>query len=209
MRNLLLAVFLAGPAFAAEAPPAADVRQGTTTLRISAHRSEPFSPWATTFGMDRRGRRFEMLYRIRWDEKDLLDAPQTVGEGFINPGRTLEWGTWGVLQSARLDLFGAHLRPFYGLAPPGPMLASAPAGVSGKPAPRADGQGQGLKPRRAVEMAIDDLGEGAQRELRRWAIRQTFDAALPHARNTPYWQKDGAASSLMEAGDSWQADWSD
>lgn len=186
---------------------ASEVAVSSAAAKSAARQIEPISPWATSFGYDQRGTRVDLRYRIRWDIDDAIHSPRSIGETLSNPGRSLEWGAWGLMQGWRLELYGARLRPFRAMRAPRLIEDSPPSA----PSPlRADGGlGEVLRPRRNLELAIDDLGASARRELRHMAVRQGFDMAIPQARGAPYWQKDAAASGLMQAGDSWEVDWTD
>lgn len=183
---------------------ASEVAASSQVVRGSAHIPPEHNPWSAVFGYDRRGRRVDVNYRIRWDHKsivrDILSVP-------LHPVDFVRSSVGGILQGSRVDLYGVRLRPFrdapiYPRESPTAVPASTATTTASSSAPRG---------RRWLNLtpSIEDLQASGEREARRWVIRQAFDRSLPGSAGAPLWQKEAAVGSLREAGEHWRSDWED
>lgn len=190
------ALLLALAAAASETVPSAEPPAASTAPARPLRPVE--NPWALTYGFDRRGDRYGRVdYRLRWSFEDLKRLPREAER----PARTVEETLRGVLQGARLDLYGVRVRPFRDLPllPPldAPALSASTAAAAGAPPPLA-------RPRRRAiyswERLYEDLEDSARREAERFMVREGFDRALPQHSGAAYDQKKALGTALLDLG---------
>ncbi|MFI5345940.1 MAG: hypothetical protein ACHQ51_06155 [Elusimicrobiota bacterium] len=191
---MLPALALIAAAFVAGAEPA---------VSTAAARGRPTmleNPWSLNYGYDRRGKRFGLDYRIRWDANDLADSPRRVSENLSSPSDTAQSIAYGLLKGARFDLYGVSVRPFRELGGETPYdIPRSTAAAAGAPPP----------PARRLRLALDpleDLRRNGPREIQRALLREGFNLALPGNRNVPGWQKEAFGRSVLDAGRAWSDD---
>lgn len=159
------------------------------------------NPWSLNYGIDRRGKRYGLDYRIRWDSDDLLRSPRAARENLYSPSETIQSIASGLLLGARLDLYGVRLRPFRDLSPMASPALPASEGIAASTAP-VTGTVVPRRPRLELD-PLHDLRRNGQRELQRFLLREGFNLALPGQRGAPSWQKESAARSVLDAGRAW------
>ncbi|MDE2140868.1 MAG: hypothetical protein KGJ84_00480 [Elusimicrobia bacterium] len=199
MRIVLYLLLVAGPA--AAAAPAAS----TATAR---GRPAPLeNPWSLNYGLDRRGQRYGLDYRVRWDVRDLFDSPRAARENFTNPADTVQSVAYGLLKGARLDIYGVRVRPFRETAP-APFVQSATESSSAT----ATALAAAPPASRRLKLSLDPVGDlrrNGPREIQGFLLREGFNLALPQNRSVPGWQKEAFGRGVLDAGRAMSDDSSD
>lgn len=192
---LLLAGCLgAASAAALGAPDAPSVSSAAPAARPVP---PPENPWSLSYGWDRRGARHARLdYRLRWSLDDLREAPRELGE---RPSRAAEQALRGLLQGARLELYGMRVRPFRDL----PLLPREDSRAPASTAAAGGAAAAAPAPKRrlySLPRLYEGLEDSARRETERFLIREGFDLALPGHKDAPFSQKRALGEGLLDLG---------
>ena len=183
--------------------PASAAEPSVSTAPASGRATPLDNPWSLNYGFDRRGQRYGLDYRIRWDLGDLAGSPRKVRDNLASPTDTAESVVYGLLSGASLDLYGVRVRPFRSRSSaPRAMtqegVAASTSAVSAATAPS-------LRPRLTLD-PFGDLSRNGRREAESFILREGFDLAVPSQRGAPGWQKEAVSRSVLDAGRSWSDD---
>jgi hypothetical protein len=207
-RHLILFLALSGasPLFGSTATPVADAAPAVSTTASTAdstvastvastapvRAAPPQNPFSLRFTRDQSQSRAELGYNIRWDSRDVRRLPATLNTWRLHPVRTLTGTARDIVSGARLEFYGVRFRaPILPEDPddaPTDALSLGPSVVASS---------------KARQRFMRDLRRNLDRQVRRAAIVQSFDLALPGAKEASYSDKKLITGELWKAGETW------
>ncbi len=168
-------------------------------------------PLSLTFIQNRRDRRLELGYSLRWDFDDLKDAGPGVLQVLSDPASVWRDQSWDIRDRTRFVFYGVRVDPwkvFFEPVPAASILTSSAVlfGTAGSAA-------RSRRFRPSVWPALKDINDHIEDDIRGAALRETLRRLPPEAqkktvadeqdllRDLILWQREQSIPGLAEAAD--------
>jgi len=148
------------------------------------------NPFELNLLYDDHGYRFQLDYRLRWDNADIFRLPSAARRWVLHPLDTLGGNARNIAAGTRIGFYGFRLKPSRAVVYTSASGSSRSAGAAA---------GEPRKARLDLHPVVEDLRSDLYRGLRRTAIDQGMDLMLPWARSASYGQKEQIYKDLLDA----------